>query len=85
MPCDPVHGKDKEGNKFSGFVCRRRAPAPKLGLCMASQGCARQAEVLCDGPKPEGKTCDKKCCRSCAKRVGPNKDFCPACYIESLR
>ena len=37
----------------------------------------RRGDLLCDFVKPNGKTCDAPLCRDCAKRVGPNKDFCP--------
>lgn len=83
MPCYNLSGRDKDGNPYTAIMCTR-GRRPKLGTCMTS-GCSRPAEVLCDGPKPDGKTCDKKICLSCAHSVGPNKDFCPVCWVESLK
>lgn len=52
----------------------------RLSKCEA---CGARVEdvVLCDWPlagKAIGRTCDAQCCRRCARRVGPNRDYCPA-------
>lgn len=86
MPCTPIFGKTPDGQEFTGFSCSRRPKSKDLGMCMTS-GCSGRAEVLCDFPLSEknGKTCDRKCCRRCAKQVGENAHHCQACWVESLR
>lgn len=49
------------------------------------QFCGELGSLLCDGPStlPRYQTCSAKMCRSCAKRVGPNRDLCPLCVAAS--
>lgn len=47
----------------------------------STPNCRRHATIQCDfavtrGGKPA--TCDRYCCRTCAKNVGPDRDYCPA-------
>ena len=45
-----------------------------------TQGCRRVATIQCDHPvtrKGKAGTCDRWCCRGCAKNVGPDRDYCP--------
>lgn len=47
----------------------------------STPGCHNRHTKLCDYPvtrNGQPGTCDAKLCDRCAKRVGPNKDFCPA-------
>jgi hypothetical protein len=39
----------------------------------------------CDHVMPNGKTCDLIMCQHCTEPVGPNKDLCPAHFIEFKR
>jgi hypothetical protein len=53
-------------------------------------GCGRVADLACDWKMKERKsgTCDRPICRSCAFRVGPEKDLCPQhkyAYAEWLK
>lgn len=41
--------------------------------------CGRGATRQCDGPKSEGKTCDRFICDRCTWSPEPDKDFCPSC------
>lgn len=84
MGCDLVEGKDEKGRPWRGIVCSRGQRPPDIGMCQ-TDGCSARAERLCDWPAGEGKTCDKKICPRCAKRVGPDKDYCEEHYVESLR
>lgn len=84
MGCQVIHGQTGDGGEFTAFVCSRgRGRRSNMGLCLVN-GCATPAEVLCDWPVGQGKTCDRKLCRRCAKRVGDNLDYCPGHWIESL-
>lgn len=86
MPCTPISGKTPDGHEWTGISCTRGSSKKDLGMCMTS-GCSGRAEFLCDFPSStkNGKTCDTKCCRRCAKQVGENVHHCPACWVESLK
>jgi len=46
------------------------------------------ADFECDGPAPAGSgraTCDRKCCRAHAKRIGPDRDLCTKCAVAAAR
>lgn len=83
MPCNPISGQTPEGGRYFGFACTRGKRQANLGTCQTG-GCSAPAEILCDWPK-DGKTCDRKVCRRCAHRVGPNKDYCPEHWVESTK
>jgi hypothetical protein len=40
------------------------------------------AEVLCDYPVGNEKTCDRKLCRKCLRTVGRDMHYCPSHYAE---
>lgn len=69
MPCDTV--------KFPGgggaIVCSRGRRSRPCAFC------PRTSSRLCDGPKPNGKTCDKPICDRCTWQPDPDVDFCPEC------
>lgn len=46
------------------------------GLDVEQCGCGRGADVLCDYPIGEGKTCDIRLCETCAAHVGVDHDLC---------
>lgn len=48
-------------------------------------GCRRPGEIECDGPRPNGKTCDRVTCRAHAKAIGPDRDLCWQCAIAARR
>lgn len=60
--------------KQVGVMCGR-SPDKKCSSCGGFGG-----ERLCDYPVTNGKTgtCDRALCKSCAVRVAPNTDYCPA-------
>lgn len=39
--------------------------------------CGQPATLQCDYPTEHG-TCDAWLCKSCARHVGPNRDYCPS-------
>lgn len=53
------------------IVCGHR---PRRKQCCSCKG---YAGLQCDYPIAEGKTCDKHVCRSCARAIGPDVDYCP--------
>lgn len=81
MACE-VHG--------NAIVCGHGRRASSLGLCRECR--QREATQLCDGPLPAGilhrrssvpggdTTCSTPLCRDCAHHVGPDRDFCTACF-----
>lgn len=69
MGCTPLPG--------GGFACSRGGSSQRCSSC----GSWVKRAVLCDAPiasAKAGKTCDRVLCSSCAVRVGPNRDLCPA-------
>lgn len=59
-----------------GIACGR---SPRRNC--STPGCRSAATIQCDySVVRKGKvgTCDRWCCRSCAKNVGPNRDYCGA-------
>jgi hypothetical protein len=54
------------------------------GTCSPLCACGRQAGYQCDGPQPNGKTCDKPLCDRHRHRLG-RRDFCPACWPTARR
>lgn len=85
-----IAGRTKDGATF--IACGRGSPPGKRSLC-DTPGCSNPHRKLCDFPVPDPKnpsttgmkTCDKKMCLKCTHNVGPDKDFCPPHYIESLK
>lgn len=71
MPCDTKRFPD---GSFA-IICRGRS---KPKRCVE---CGRAAELLCDGPRSNSKTCDKPVCTSCAWRPEPEHDYCRACAL----
>jgi hypothetical protein len=81
MPCSRIKMPD------GGFAIVKHAAAraPRCKFCPTRfrwDGITRPATLLCDaiigktlGGDPI--TCDSPICVHCAKRVGPDKDFCP--------
>lgn len=70
MPCKTI----VMGDGVTVIACSR-------GQSRKRCKCGRPADLLCDFPlsgAKSGKTCDMPICRSCATRVGPNRDYCPA-------
>lgn len=85
MPCQPFNEKPKDYElPVTGFVCRRGVRPLKAPLCWVSH-CVAPGDKLCDWPVPGGKTCDRPICARHAKNVGPDKDYCPAHWVESLK
>jgi hypothetical protein len=69
--CEPLI--DAEG-RVIGHVQRDGARLP-----CSTPGCRGFGSVLCDYPIIRGGkagTCDRRCCRTCAVKVGPNRDHC---------
>ncbi len=81
MPCS--HIKLPDGTVAIVKHSASRGPMCKFcHLRFRWDGRTHQATLLCDfvigttlGGDPI--TCDAKVCSKCAKRVGPDKDFCP--------
>ena len=46
--------------------------APLLPVC----ACGYVADLLCDYPMGDGKTCDLNLCSACAREVGVDQHFC---------
>jgi len=85
MTCHNVSGKDKEGKPFFAIACTRGS-GPRKGAMCDVEGCGATHEKLCDWPMAgTAKTCDRKLCRAHAHKMGPNKDYCPAHYVESMK
>lgn len=72
MPCTPIK---LPGGGVAIACTRGRRPrrTPDCSCCTQREG-----PLLCDFPIGNGKTCDKPLCRDCARRVGPNRDYCPS-------
>ena len=49
---------------------------------MKCEFCGKYGDLLCDGKKENGKTCDKVICRNCATKKAHNVDLCPKCEEE---
>lgn len=69
MPCRVI-------KHYPGVVGLACGPGAKPKPCAF---CPRTSSLLCDGPTPGGKTCDKPICDRCAWRPERDVDFCPAC------
>jgi len=72
--------RDAAGN-LTTIVCSR---GRRRAYC-EEPGCRRDSERLCDYPlrgEKAGKTCDRKLCGGHARRVGPDRDYCPAHAAE---
>ena len=67
MPCEEFYV-----DGMSGFVCTRRR---RVRNCSVA-GCVGKGARLCDFPKVGG-TCDKPICLTHARRIGPDRDYCP--------
>ena len=79
MPCNPLRDKD---DRVVGFVCTR---GQKVPAC-SEPGCTWRSERLCDYPlrgEKAGQTCDRPLCRRHARRVGPDRDYCPPHATEA--
>ncbi len=61
MPCI------RRGN---AIICSRNEPRKRCAYCQ------EWSTILCDFPIGNGKTCDRPTCRTHAKNVGPNRDYC---------
>jgi hypothetical protein len=46
--------------------------------------CGRPSTKLCDGPGPDGETCDAPLCDDHARRIGRNRDLCPVHQLAAL-
>jgi hypothetical protein len=69
------------------IVCGGRHKRQWCEDCIAA-GRKTESEILCDGPPPAGsrrKTCDRRCCRAHAKRIGPDRDLCTRCARAAAR
>lgn len=76
-PCEPIYGPDRT---VQGVICsgRGRGGRGSSKLCRFCRN--PSASLLCDGPKPGGKTCDADMCGACAVSIRAlNVDFCPNC------
>lgn len=55
----------------------------------STPGCRHDATIQCDYPvqrKGKAATCDRWCCRSCAKSVGEDRDYCrPHAELDKLK
>jgi hypothetical protein len=71
MPCFQFKQTMKDGAVVTGFICTR-------GTGKQCAICGRPSTKLCDGIRPNGKTCDMPLCEKCAVHVHPDKDYCPA-------
>lgn len=72
MPCTPIT-MDLGGQPVRAIVCTRRGS--RVQRC---RWCGARATRLCDG-RPNGRSCDAPCCRSCATTIGHEVDLCPEC------
>lgn len=52
------------------FVCGTMKPP-------AQCRCSHDAEIACDAPVGDGKTCDLPLCQCCATLIGPDYHLCP--------
>jgi hypothetical protein len=81
MPCSWI----KLPDGTVAHVRHAKARAPKCKFCLQSGVSPRyagEATLLCDfvvGKTLGGAeiTCDARMCSFCARRVGPDRDFCP--------
>ncbi len=73
MPCKVV--------TYSGgtaIVCSRGSKQPKR--CYV---CNVPTDLLCDGQKEGGKTCDRPVCQKHSRHVAYNTDVCLECLSDS--
>lgn len=81
MPCIVL--KKPDGSNI--FMCGEGLRQKDLVLCSQPGHPPRYADFLCDYPVGEGRTCDLPLCPECAKRVGPDRHFCPVHFAEFAR
>jgi len=70
-----------------GTVIHVRMAGPKRRRCTFCDGLTPQNRLReCDFLQPDGRTCDRLMCATCAHQVGPNKDWCPthAAQVDDL-
>ena len=67
--CDFLHFPDGSVAIVCGRGQRRRKSCVQ---------CGQPSEVLCDHRNGDGRTCDAPLCRTCARHVGRNRDYCRA-------
>jgi hypothetical protein len=68
------------GPLATAWLCGRRTPTPSCSV----PHCGRAATALCDFPL-KTKTCSAKLCETHRKKVGPERDMCPAhAKVEQL-
>lgn len=67
MTCTPVKIGDT-----TAIVCNRDKLPRRCPFCNR-----HWAGLLCDHPIGRGKTCDRRMCRRCATKVGPDRHLCP--------
>ena len=60
------------------FICGSIEPAP---FC----NCGHTAEMLCDYPIGDGKTCDLPLCWCCRKHIAEDSDLCPIHFAEFVK
>jgi len=77
MECVPVRGKE-----MIAFVCGSRVRGNLTREQCCCKDCGLPHTRLCDFPVSGGKTCDRKLCDRHAKRIGPEKDYCPWHYAD---
>lgn len=83
MPCDVIY-LGKPGHTV--IVCSRGGRRKKEPCFV--RDCRRQGEVLCDWPRKAGDkvlTCDRLCCRTHARHVGTDKDYCLEHALQARR
>lgn len=71
MPCYPY----RENGRFVGFICTRSRQ--KVSRCSE---CGAIADILCDYPVGDDKTCDRNLCGHCAHLIAPDLHYCPGHY-----
>jgi hypothetical protein len=70
MKCDVIN--DPATGQPMGFVCTGRG---RTKYC-PEPGCGRRADLLCDFPLRNGKTCDRPICLSHATHLAKDTDWC---------
>lgn len=73
MGCYPL-----VGDGIVGWIC---GDLGEIDYCRESE-CGRFADMLCDYPVGEGKTCDRLLCKRHAVEVAPNIHYCPGHKAE---
>jgi hypothetical protein len=68
MTCDTV----KLPNGVIAIVCSRG----RRQNCSMPR-CTRPGTLLCDYPVAEGRTCDRRMCKTHAAKIAANKHYCP--------